>query len=168
MHPLSLLSIGVLLWFLIKQQHNALQQSAPWTLPPAGLPYRANLALAEQRYGLPTGLLGRVAWQESRFRPDIIRGETVSSAGAVGLMQIVPRWHPEVDPTDPIASIDYAAQYLRRLYDRFGDWQQALAAYNWGPTNLAMALKSEGRQWRQALPRETQNYITDISRDVPV
>lgn len=167
MQPLALFSIGLLLWLLYRQQHPVPPLSA-WTLPPSGLPYRVNLTLAEQRYGLPAGLLGRVAWQESRFRPDIIRGETVSSAGAVGLMQIVPRWHPDVDPTDPIASIDYAAQYLRRLYDRFGDWQQALAAYNWGPTNLAMALKRDGDQWRRVLPRETRDYITDISRDVPV
>ena len=165
MHPASFIGIGFLLWLLWRQPETA---TPTWTLPPSGLPYSPTLTLAEQRYQLPRGLLGRVAWQESRFRPDIIQGDTVSSAGAVGLMQIVPRWHPEVDPTDPIASIDYAAQYLRQLYDQFGDWQQALAAYNWGPTNLSMAIKSYRAGWRQALPRETRDYIAEISRDVPI
>lgn len=143
-----------------------IQGPSAWLLPPAGQPYAVALTQAETRYGLPRGLLGRVAWQESRFRPDIIEGRTVSPAGALGLMQIIPRWHPDVDPLDPFAAIDYAGYYIRQLQRQFGTWDKALAAYNWGPGNLATAIDAHGAQWAQALPGETARYIDEISTDL--
>lgn len=127
--------------------------------PDSAAPYLATIREAEQKHGLPESLLARLLYQESRFRPDIIEGRTVSSAGAVGIAQIVPKWHPGIDPLDPFASIDYAAGYLRRLYDQFGEWSLALAAYNWGPGNLA-------RQGVENAPRETRDYMTQILSDV--
>lgn len=130
-----------------------------WAIPPEGQKYAVHFFDAEAMYNLPVGLLGRVAYQESRFRDDVITGKVKSSAGAVGLMQIVPRWHPDVDPLDPIASIDYAARYLKKMYERFGSWELALAAYNWGPGNLS-------RKGLSYAPTETRNYIAEIGRDV--
>lgn len=115
---------------------------------------------ATLRYGLPSNLLARVAYQESRFRDDIISGRTVSSAGAMGLMQIVPKWHPDVDPLDVPASIDYAGSYLRKLFHQFGSWKLALAAYNWGPGNVSKS--RDPSTW----PAETRNYVANISADV--
>lgn len=132
--------------------------SAPWRRP---TPWDATFAAVEARWGMPPGLLKRVAWQESRFRDDIVSGRTVSAAGAVGLMQIVPRWHPDVDPRDPVASIIYAGKYLARLKAKFGTWDLALAAYNWGPGNLA-------RHGLGAAPPETVAYVTEIGADVGV
>src|SRR3990172_2707257 len=60
--------------------------------------YLPALNAAEKKYGIPRDLLARQAFQESRFREDIISGRTISSAGALGLMQLVPKWHPGVDP----------------------------------------------------------------------
>jgi len=128
-------------------------------LPERAAPYAEAIGAAEVKFSLPTGLLGRVLYQESRFRPDVIEGRTVSSAGAVGIAQIVPRWHPGVDPRDPFASIEYAAGYLRKLFDRFGSWADALAAYNWGPGNLA-------RLGLGAAPSETRDYVREIAADV--
>lgn len=133
--------------------------SVAWKIPNGALPYLAELRKAEQENGLPAGLLVRVAYQESRFREDIISGSTKSGAGAVGLMQIVPRWHPTVNPYDPFASIHYAAGYLRKLYKQFGTWSDALAAYNWGPGNL----KSLGFD---KAPKETRDYVAQIGSDV--
>lgn len=138
-----------------------------WTLPPSGEPYRAALEYASSMYGIPWPLLARVAWQESRFRPDIISGQTRSSAGAVGIMQIIPRWHPELGEAgalDPDRAILYAAKYLRQLRDRFGSWELALAAYNWGPANQARDLQDQviGNEW----PAETRAYVAEITRDV--
>lgn len=139
-----------------------------WALPSNASEYAPDIMAAEMTNGIPTNLLGRLLWQESRFRPDIINGQTISSAGAVGIAQIVPRWHPTVDPLNPVESIYYAAGYLRDLYDRFGQWELALAAYNWGQGNVSRALREKGENWFSALPKETRNYVTEITGDIPV
>lgn len=125
--------------------------------------YRALFAMAGSSYGLPTGLLEAVAYQESRFREDIITGAVRSGAGAVGIMQIVPKWHPELGEAgalDPAQAVPYAARYLRRLFERFGTWRLALAAYNWGQGNLATAIKDgTPNKW----PAETVAYVGAIT-----
>jgi soluble lytic murein transglycosylase-like protein len=105
-------------------------------------------------YQLPKNLLARMAQQESGYD-----NKAVSNRGAVGLMQIVPRYHPNVDPTNSEASIFYAAEYMRNLYNRFGNWKLALAAYNWGPTNLQ-------KKGIANAPGETKNYVARISHDI--
>lgn len=137
-----------------------------WTPPPAAAPYLATIQAAEGQYAIPQNLLARLLYQESRFREDVIRGDVVSSAGAVGIAQIVPRWHPTVDPRDPYASIWYAARYLAGLRAQFGAWELALAAYNWGPGNLSTALEGP-RPWVAMAPRETLEYVAAIASDVP-
>lgn len=132
-----------------------------WQPPASAEPYLDAIHRAEMRYSIPHDLLTRLLYQESRFRQDIIDGSTISSAGAVGIAQIVPRWHPTVDPYDPWASIDYAAAYLSQLRGMFGSWELALAAYNWGPGNLQ-------RQGIESAPLETRNYIAQITADVEV
>ena len=139
-----------------------------WAIPTRGNQYAADIAAAELNNGIPNKLLGRLLYQESRFRPDIISGETVSSAGALGIAQIVPRWHPQAEPLNPQASIYYAAEYLRKLFDKFGTWRRALAAYNWGPGNLTKAIEKNGDNWIAVVPKETQNYVTQITADVPI
>jgi len=116
---------------------------------------------AEIRNSIPAGLLHRQLFEESRFRSDVISGEVVSAAGAVGIAQIIPRFHPGVDPLDAFQSIDYAARYLRENFERFGSWILALAAYNAGPGNV---VKYNG------IPPfpETQKYVAAITRDVEV
>lgn len=109
---------------------------------------------AEREHRLPSGLLSRVAFQESSFNP-----RAVSPAGAQGLMQIVPKWHPDVDPWNESEAIDYAGRYLRELFDEFGNWKLALAAYNWGPGNL----RKHGYAER---PSETRHYVNEIAFDV--
>ena len=58
-----------------------------WSPPAAAAPYLGALERATRAYGLPPLLLARVAYQESRFRPDIISGATKSSAGALPLVE---------------------------------------------------------------------------------
>lgn len=125
--------------------------------------YRELFALAGANYRLPPGLLEAVAYRESRYRDDIISGQLKSSAGALGIMQIVPRWHPELGASgalDPVRAVPYAARYLRQLFERFGNWKHALAAYNWGPTALAKAIAAgTGDTW----PAETVTYVNEIT-----
>lgn len=138
-----------------------------WQMPERGMAYAADIAQAENTYDIPHNLLARVAYQESRFRPDIISGQTESSAGAQGIMQIVPKWHPGVNPLNPPEAIAYAGKYLKKLHMQFGQWDKALAAYNWGPGNLGKAIKTYGDNWLYAAPTETQNYVIQIVEDIP-
>lgn len=125
---------------------------------PRGSEYSALFEAANTRYNMPHGLLAAQAWQESRFREDIISGRVVSAAGAKGIMQIVPKWHPGVDPLNVPASITYAAAYDAALKKQFGTWELALAAYNWGPGNLSKHVSN-----REVWPPETLAYVTQIS-----
>lgn len=131
-----------------------------WKHEPNAEKYLPLLKATEIKYALPNDLLARMAYQESHWRDDIVNGSRVSPAGAVGIMQIVPRWHPNVDPLDVPAAIDYAGRYLRSLYDKFRDWKLATAAYNAGEGNV----KKYG-----GIPpfKETQNYVSEIWGDLP-
>ena len=133
-----------------------------WTSS-AGETYRPLFDQVEIANGIPHGLLFRQAYQESRFRSDIIDGTTRSAAGAAGIMQIVPKFHPDISIAgilNPTTAVPYAGKFLRQLYDRFGSWSLALAAYNAGPGNV---------QKYNGIPpfAETQTYVTAILRDVP-
>ncbi len=66
--------------------------------------------------------------------------------------------------SDPVKSTRAACQYLSKLYDIFGDWDLALAAYNSGPGNVNKAIRRSGgytNYWniRRNLPRETAGYV---------
>lgn len=122
--------------------------------------YRALFDRASQQYGIPPNLLMRQGEVESSLIPD-----ARSSAGAIGIMQIVPRYHPELGEAgalDPVRAIPYAASLLRQWYDRFGSWTLALAAYNAGPGNVA--------RYGNAVPPfdETRNYVAKILPSVGI
>jgi membrane-bound lytic murein transglycosylase D len=66
--------------------------------------------------------------------------------------------------SDPIKSTAAACKYLSKLYETFGDWDLALAAYNSGPGNVNKAIRRSGgytNYWniRRNLPRETAGYV---------
>lgn len=86
---------------------------------------------AAVRQGIDPVLFVRQIAAESDFDP-----HAYSRAGAVGIAQIMPALHPAVDPTDPYASLDYAARLMRGYIRHFGDWRRALIAYNAGPGRL--------------------------------
>jgi hypothetical protein len=86
---------------------------------------------AAVRQGIDPVLFTRQMTAESDFNP-----YAISPAGAVGIAQIMPALHPGVDPTDPYASLDYAARLMRGYINHYGDWRRALIAYNAGPGRL--------------------------------
>lgn len=129
-----------------------------WRPPTA---YAATISAAETRYSIPTDMLARLLYQECRWRQDIITGRLKSPAGAVGIAQFMPSTAAQmgVNPLDPVSAIDGAGRYLAALYRQFGNWAQALAAYNWGPGNLA-------RKGLGQAPEETRKYYSQILADV--
>lgn len=92
---------------------------------------RAYARSAAVANGIDPNIFERQINAESAFDPNAL-----SDAGAVGIAQILPSWHPNVDPTDPYASLDYAARLMRGYLTYFGSYQLALVAYNAGPGRL--------------------------------
>lgn len=127
--------------------------------PPAK--YADTIAMAEAQNGIPRDMLARLLYQESRYREDVITGKTRSPVGALGIAQFMPATARDmgIDPLNPAQAIDGAARYLGRLYNMFGNWTEALAAYNWGPGNVK-------RQGLTNAPQETRNYYVQILADV--
>lgn len=123
--------------------------------------YAGMIERAEREHGIPPMMLERLLYQESRYREDIITGKVQSPAGALGIAQFMPATAVEmrIDPLKPEQAIPAAARYLRTLFNRFGNWTEALAAYNWGQGNVA-------RKGLAVAPRETRNYYSQILADV--
>jgi soluble lytic murein transglycosylase-like protein len=127
-----------------------------------GEPYLPALNAAEIKFGIPTDLLARIAFQESSWRHNVIFGPA-NAENCIGLMQLNLRYFPNAGK-DWQADILEAGQYLSQLYVRFNDWTLAVASYDWGPTNVEEY--DEGKI--SALPAETANYVTKVFTDVPV
>ncbi|MBS1806643.1 MAG: efflux RND transporter permease subunit [Acidobacteria bacterium] len=120
---------------------------------------------------VPPELLA-VALVESGFNP-----QALSPKGARGIWQLMPdtarRYgltvaEIEDHRTHPEHSTRAAARYLRDLYQQFGDWKLALAAYNWGEGNLQRVINRTGLRdfdelaRRGLLPLETRNYVPAV------
>jgi membrane-bound lytic murein transglycosylase D len=120
--------------------------------------------------GVPQDLI-YLAVAESGFQPQALNARS----GAGGMWQFMPTgayglarngWFDErFDPQK--SSIAYA-RYMKTLYNQFGDWYLAMAAYDWGPGNVQRAVMRTGYAdfWelyrRNALPGETKNYVPGI------
>jgi membrane-bound lytic murein transglycosylase D len=139
-----------------------------WTTANDAATWLPALNAAEAQYGIPHNLLARIAFEESSFLPQIIDGSERSSANCVGIMQLNPTYYPNAGKS-PDNDIETAAQLLRSLYDRFNDWQVAVAAYNWGGGNVHHEFVASADTYILAdMPAETQKYVREIVNDVPI
>lgn len=125
------------------------------------VPFGSIIYSEAKKNNLAPELVAAVVHTESKFVPTARSG-----AGAVGLMQLVPktgRWLGARNLNDPAQNISAGTKYLRYLVDRFGgDEQKAVAAYNAGEGNV--------RRFGGVPPfRETRNYVSrvrDFQRDL--
>lgn len=126
----------------------------------------------EKRH-MPTEL-ALLPFIESAFNP-----QAYSSAKAAGMWQFIPSTGRSYnlkqnlfkdERRSVIASTDAALTYLQNLYDMFGDWQLALAAYNWGEGSVQRAIKKAERAGKPIdfnslsayMPAETRNYVPKL------
>ena len=123
-------------------------------------PYATHIAEASQRFGVP------VAWIRAVLRAESAGdARAISSAGAMGLMQIMPATWAELrvryrlggDVYDPRDNILAGTAYLRELHDRYGSVTAMLAAYNAGPGRYEASLSG------RPLPVETRAYVAAIA-----
>jgi membrane-bound lytic murein transglycosylase D len=133
--------------------------------------YREMVRRVLKEEGLPQDLI-YLAQAESAFQP-----QAVSKAGARGMWQFMSfaghkyglqkTWWVD-ERQDPEKATRAAARDLRDLYDQFGDWYLAMAAYNSGAGTVQHAIERTGYAdfWelyrRNVLPKETQNYVPII------
>jgi hypothetical protein len=118
-------------------------------------PYADHVAEASRRFGVPEAWIRAVMRAESAGEP-----RAVSSAGAMGLMQIMPATWADLrarhslgrDPYDPRDNILAGTAYLRELHNRYGS-PGFLAAYNAGPGRYEASLAG------RPLPTETRAYV---------
>jgi membrane-bound lytic murein transglycosylase D len=120
--------------------------------------------------GVPQDLI-YLAVAESGFQPQALNAKS----GAGGMWQFMPTgayglarngWVDE--RFDPEKSSRAYAHYIKSLYNQFGDWYLAMAAYDWGPGYVQRSVMRTGYAdyWelyrRNALPQETKNYVPGI------
>lgn len=114
--------------------------------------YLPHARAAARKHGIPEDLFLRLVQQESGWNAG-----ARSHKGATGLAQLMPGTAAKlgVNPNDPVQNLEGGARYLRMMYNTFGDWRLALAAYNAGPGAVT--------KYRGVPPyRETTNYVRVI------
>jgi membrane-bound lytic murein transglycosylase D len=135
--------------------------------------YLFHIVTELEKRNMPTEL-ALLPFIESAFNPT-----AVSSANAGGMWQFMPGTGRDFnlkqnsfkdERRSVIASTDAALTYLQRLYDMFGDWQLALAAYNWGEGSVQKAIKrnqaagkpTDFESLAELMPAETRNYVPKL------
>lgn len=127
--------------------------------------WRPHIEEASARFGVPAEWIERVMQAESGGRTTLGGRPIVSSAGAMGLMQLMPgtwsamraRLGLGSDPHAPRDNILAGALYLRMMHDRFG-YPGLFAAYNAGPGRYAAYVAG-----KRGLPNETRAYVAAVS-----
>jgi soluble lytic murein transglycosylase-like protein len=114
--------------------------------------YLETARAAARKHDVPEDLFLRLVQQESGWNP-----QAVSHKGATGLAQLMPQTAANlgVNIHDPVENLNGGARYLKMMYNKFGSWRLALAAYNAGPG----AVERHG-----GIPpfRETRAYVAAI------
>jgi membrane-bound lytic murein transglycosylase D len=146
--------------------------------------FRAHMAASMRRLGKYRGMMQSILAQEgvpqdliylsvaeSGFQPQALNPHS----GAGGMWQFMPTGAYGLarngyfdERFDPEKSTRAYARYIKSLYNQFGDWYLAMAAYDWGPGNIQRVVQRTGYAdfWelyrRNAMPAETRAYVPQI------
>ncbi len=174
-------------WLIPAQGAKPAQDTHPdWLIPakpahddsrlPDDSGIQATIRRTAQQVGVPESIALGVGKMESNYNP-----RAKSKAGALGVMQLMPDTAKGlgVDPNNPEQNILGGVKYLDQMYRRYGNWEQALAAYNAGPGAVdkairdvqfdeAKALRMSGattqkKTWLDYLPDETKAYVRGLT-----
>jgi soluble lytic murein transglycosylase len=128
--------------------------------------YDGLILLNARANDVPPALVKAVIAAESMFD-----SEAVSHAGALGLMQLMPKTARALgveDPLRPDENVRGGTEYLRAMLDRYGDFSRALAAYNAGPTAVdrhkGVPPYRETRAYVQRVLTYYRHYDSDFGR----
>jgi len=126
--------------------------------PPAAGDYRALARQDATNAGIDPNLFVRQINEESGFNPN-----AYSSEGAIGIAQFLPTTAQGlgINPRDPVASLQGAAQLMASYVRKYGDYRHALAAYNCGSGCLERAMR-RCLYFYWCVPAQTQRYIDAI------
>lgn len=117
-----------------------------------------------KKYGVPVGLMSRLATVESGFG----QAGLASPKGALGVFQVMPETGRDLglgDMLDPQQNAEAASRYMAMLLKKYhGDQAEAVAAYNWGPANVDSDIARHGADWLRYAPAETRS---EVARVVP-
>jgi soluble lytic murein transglycosylase-like protein len=123
--------------------------------------YQSSIIQAATAAGIDPAIALAVAQQESGVEHYTKKGAVkVSRAGAIGIMQVMPATAPGRNLADPQQNIQAGVAELARLHRAFaGNWELALAAYNWGQGRVQDALRG-----LRTVPYEVKEYVEAILR----
>ena len=160
---LVLLTVGLLSDYIFKYVEMAIYPDGYYEL----------VVKYSKEYSVPTALTFAVIKVESDFDTN-----TESSAGALGLMQIMPSTYEWLAKTKfaetpnvsllytPEINIKYGTYYLQYLYERFDySWEKAIIAYNWGEGNFKSFIEEHGYtegDYDSIPVTETRNYVKKV------
>jgi soluble lytic murein transglycosylase-like protein len=120
------------------------------------------ISVSSKKYGVDENLIRSIIRVESNFNPNV-----VSSAGAKGLMQLMPENCKDLGVTNPFdieQNIDGGTREIKGYLDKYnGNVKMALMAYNGGPTRM-MRRGVKSPEDIYLMPKETQNYVPKVMK----
>ena len=124
--------------------------------------YRLLINTLNMEYGIPPWILPRMIKKESEWKVKAVSKKNDNGSIDYGLMQLNSNnleeftWRfndfKEIDYFDPVTNITIGAKYLAHLYKQFGTWEEAIMAYNCGPTKVR----------KNKIPPSTKVYVNEI------
>ena len=110
---------------------------------------QAEITSEANQYGIPPSIALAVAKQESGYNQ-----AAIGSSGEIGVFQLMPATAAglKVNPSDLDQNIQGGVSLLSSLYGQYGNWPQALEAYNAGPGAVASG----------NIPSSTQSYVSSV------
>ena len=125
--------------------------------------YQGYVSQASKDFGVPKDILNAVIQVESNWNRT-----AVGTSGEKGLMQIMPGTGRDLGLTnffDPEANIRAGAKYLSQQYTRFGNWREALQAYNAGAGNIKAGAGYADKVLSRIDPTGIQTPLTKVVSD---